>query len=234
MYLKGWRGMPEKEVVVSLSDDDEDKLFEMINEIFSGLAHDLRGPLQTIKNCIYLLEIEPDDRSPLKLIDDSVGHLTSLLERFREYHRGHKVASTETSFNALVEHAIKQVDVPEGIRVIQELDPETGEAQVDIAKMGQALRHVIQSAVDAMPDGGELRVKTLGEPKGVTVIISDTGETIPDSVKADLFKPFATKFRDEDGLSLPSCQRIVRAHGGEIDIENEGGGGTTFIIRLPR
>jgi signal transduction histidine kinase len=212
----------------------EKELFEEIGRISSELAHDLRSPIQTIRNCVYLLEQDPEDLSPLAQINDAVRYASSILDGFREFYRGHEIFRSKTPFNSIVEHALIDVEIPSGVKVKMSLDPEIGDVSVDPTKMRRVFYNLIKNAVEAMPDGGNLTIETQDMSENIVAIVSDTGTGIPEDVRDGLFKPFGSKKRDGNGLGLPSCRRIVVAHGGEISFESGDGRGTAFTVVIPK
>jgi two-component system NtrC family sensor kinase len=105
----------------------------------------------------------------------------------------------------------------------------------DAQQLQQVLLNLSLNAVDAMPRGGKLVVAAAADdPDRLTLSVSDTGIGIEADVLPRIFQPFFTsKKRRGLGLGLPICDRIVRSHGGKIDVDSEPGHGTTFIIHLP-
>ncbi len=84
-----------------------------------------------------------------------------------------------------------------------------------------------------MPSGGSLSIETRDTPNAVEVDISDTGEPIPEKLRGGLFKPYGSRSRVGNGLSLPSCRKVVRVHGGELTFR-AGEEGNTFTVCLPK
>ena len=104
----------------------------------------------------------------------------------------------------------------------------------DAAELREALLNIILNAMDAMPKGGKITVKSEHESSFVVLSISDTGIGIPKEIKKKLFDPFfTTKASKGSGLGLSVTYGIVNRHGGRIDVESTRGKGTTFHIRLP-
>lgn len=99
--------------------------------------------------------------------------------------------------------------------------------------MRQALLNVAQNAVQAMPEGGTLRVSAATSDGHVRVSIADTGPGIPPDVRPRIFEPFYTTRPRGTGLGLAVVKRIVDGHGGGIVVASEVGVGTTFSLDLP-
>ena len=212
----------------------EKELFEEIGRISSELAHDLRGPLQTIINCTYLLEMDPTKKELLVHINEAVRYASSLLDSFRDYYRGHEISRTATSIDQIVDLVLNDATIPPNVETNVALDPQIGQVQIDPAKIRRTLYNLVKNAVEAMPGGGELTVETEDDGDMFLIRVRDTGVGIPEDIRDTLFKPFGSKKPGGSGLGLPSCRRVVVAHGGEITFESEVGGGTTFTVVLPK
>jgi len=104
---------------------------------------------------------------------------------------------------------------------------------IDTTQMQQVLVNLIKNAMQAMSRGGTLTLQTGENSDGVWVSIADTGGGIPQEQIARIFEPFYTTKKRGTGLGLMIVQRIVRAHGGKIEVESRVGQGTTFRIWLP-
>ena len=104
---------------------------------------------------------------------------------------------------------------------------------VDLQQFRQALWNLCLNAVQAMPEGGELRVTMTIVGGRLLVRVSDTGEGIPPADLGHIFEPFFSTKPDGSGIGLALVHRIVQDHGGEIDVQSRPGLGATFSITLP-
>jgi PAS domain S-box-containing protein len=104
---------------------------------------------------------------------------------------------------------------------------------IDATQMQQVLVNLVKNAMQAMPSGGTLTLQTGEGSDGVWVSVADTGGGIPQEQIARIFEPFFTTKKKGSGLGLMIVQRIIRAHGGKIEVESRVGQGTTFRIWLP-
>ncbi len=120
-----------------------------------------------------------------------------------------------------------------GLSVKVRLDPHLPLAPLDPVQIQQVLVNLIKNAMQAMTAGGTLRLQTGEGSDGVWVSVADTGGGIPQEQINRIFEPFYTTKRKGTGLGLMIVQRIVRAHGGRMDLESHLGRGTTFRIWLP-
>jgi two-component system sensor kinase FixL len=103
----------------------------------------------------------------------------------------------------------------------------------------QVMHNLIRNALEAMPEGGKLKVGTVvrrfrsDRPAEAEIVISDTGHGIPEDLLGNIFKPFFTTRHNGTGLGLPITSSIVRAHGGRIVARNRAQGGASFRVSLP-
>jgi two-component system sensor histidine kinase HydH len=211
----------------------EEGLFVEIGAISSGLAHDLRGPLQTIMNCTYLLVSEPNQGELLDEINVAVRHISRMLDRFREYYRGHELMRITAGVDMIIDAALREVDIPPGVDLVKTMDPGIDEAYVDPTRLANVIHDLVDSAINGMPEGGRVTIETLRRGDRFSVIVSDTGAGFPGSTPEALFTPFAYKARDGTGLSLPIALRVVRAHGGDVSIVTDPERGTTCTLEMP-
>jgi signal transduction histidine kinase len=121
------------------------------------------------------------------------------------------------------------------IKVYHQFDNHLPDCQVDLREIKQLFLNLLKNAIEAMPDGGELRVTMyLVEGKdAVCVDISDTGHGISETELRSIFRPFYSTKADGTGLGLPFCRRVAEEHGGEIGVESQLHKGSTFSVILP-
>jgi signal transduction histidine kinase len=140
----------------------------------------------------------------------------------------------QTLLNAI----LTEVNVPQNIEVHMRRDKTLPEVHADGQHIKRVFFNLINNAVQAMPDGGTLTVKTrklkTAEDAGIILVqVEDTGMGIPENIKSKLFKPlFTTKSRGQ-GFGLAVSKRIIEAHGGTISFQSEEGKGTQFTVELP-
>jgi len=208
-------------------------LIEEMGHISSELAHDLRSPLQTIQNAVFLLERSPGNPLFCDMIKASLRQCTDILDNVRDYYMGHLLKPVEAEVSKSYEMALADLEVPENVEVSAEID-ELPMVVMDPAKVALVFRKLIRNSLDAMPDGGALHVRIKDAGPNVEANVSDTGRGISDEVRQVIWTPFMSKVKKGKGLGLPAAKRIVEAHGGSIRFESEPGRGTTFTFTLPK
>src|SRR5206468_8853586 len=114
-----------------------------------------------------------------------------------------------------------------------DLDPSVGRIQADEEQLSRALMNLLLNAIDAMPDGGELTIRTRRMGDGVHLEVADTGQGLTEDERRRLFTPYYTTKQHGTGLGLAIVQSIVADHHGRIAVDSEPGRGTTFRIVLP-
>jgi signal transduction histidine kinase len=204
-----------------------------MTRVSSELAHDLRGPLQTITNSLFLMERKPGDTTYFPKISEALKQATSLLDAFREYYRGHEITPMQGDINKLLEKALEDSEIPSTIKVSTDLGQGLPPAMLDLIKVKRVFSTIIKNAVEAMPDGGSLSISTRLVGDKILSSFSDTGVGIPEAAREKIFVAFGQKKKGGFGLGLAAAKRIIEAHGGSIAFESETGRGTTFTVAMP-
>ena len=216
-----------------MTEEYERRLIEEMGEISSELAHDLRSPLQTIQNAVFLLERSPENPMFYTMIRESLKQTTQILDSFRDFYKGHLLKMVEADIVKAYELGISELEVPDTVELTLEAD-EIERFRLDPTKVALVFRKLIKNAIDAMPEGGVIRVGIKDHSDHVEVKISDTGLGIPEEVAKVIYKPFMGKRKGGKGLGVPACKRIVESHGGTIDFKTVLGEGTTFTFTIPK
>jgi len=215
-----------------------------ISRVSGGVAHEVKNPLNAI-----LLHVEVA-RSKLSRGDSAVEPQMEIISR--EILRLDRVVKTFLDFTRPVELKLRPVPLQQilgeiadlarpqaaaaNIRVVaaREASAADGvEVSVDRDLFKQAVLNVVVNAIQAMPEGGELRFEASAFPDTAEIRISDTGPGIPPDLKEKIFRLYFTTKTGGSGIGLAMTFRIVQLHDGTIDFSSEPGKGTTFVIRLP-
>lgn len=203
-----------------------------LGKVVSMVSHDLRGPLQKIRNLTYLLEHEPHRSDEyLNMINDSVLFSVDILDDLREHTRDEPLTLIDVEVSRLLEQVISDSVIPENVEV--QLTAPPHQFSIDYNKMRRVLWNLVKNACEAMPDGGVLKIDAKGSSSGLIIDVSDTGAGVPEDFQDKLFMAFNTTKGKGMGLGLAYSKRTVEQHGGTIGVETEVGIGTTFRIHLP-
>lgn len=215
-----------------------------LGQMAAGLAHEIRNPLAGMKGAAQFLQTERlqgDSQDMLRVIIDEADRLDTVVRQFLDYARPFELNLQSEHVNAVVTHVLtllRASGVPERIQLREELAGDLPAMPLDSPRLSQVLLNLLQNAVQAMPEGGVLTVSTHRVPSrrgpgAIEVVVRDTGEGIGAEALEQLFIPFFTTKESGTGLGLPICERIVKAHGGVLDVQSVEGMGATFIVRLP-
>jgi PAS domain S-box-containing protein len=216
-----------------------------IGRVAAMVGHDLRNPLQVLVNLIYLMEeslaasedsarIARELRLDLILnnMKKQIEYMNKIVSDLQDYARPITPELVETDLRAFAEDVLSSLSIPEGIKVKVEIE-EGIKLMIDPALMRRVFVNLINNAIQAMPNGGSLRIAAKVEGGWASVSFEDTGVGIPKENLDRLFKPLFTTKSKGMGFGLAVCKRIVEAHGGTIGVESEVGKGSKFTIRLP-
>ncbi len=213
--------------------------FAAIGETASMVGHDLRNPLTGIASAAYFLkkkygpQMDDAGRAMLKVIESNVAYSDKIINDLLDYSRNIILNLTKTNLKLLVGKAIALINAPTNVEVVDS----TGnppEIIVDETKIIRVLANLMKNAVDAMPQGGKLTVRSEDLDGEVRILVSDTGEGISEEDQKKLFQPLFTTKAKGMGFGLAICQRIIEAHHGRISVESTPGKGTTFKINIPK
>jgi signal transduction histidine kinase len=215
-----------------------------MGELSAVIAHEVRNPLAIIKNAVSGLHrptLRDSDRQVLlKILDEEADRLNRLVGDLLAYARPVTPQRQGVQVEDLVRGAVElaraaqQRDDQVGIEVM--LDEEHN-IQGDPDLLRQALVNVAENAIQAMPDGGTLTVRTYGTLieglPAVAIAVRDTGEGMDTLVRSKATDPFFTTRPTGTGLGLAIVHRLVHSHGGKVQIESSYGTGTTVTLILP-
>jgi two-component system, NtrC family, sensor kinase len=230
-------------------------------QVAAMLAHDLGSPLSSISGHLQLMMEDPsqmpEEKQRIQLLLGQVERLSDTIRNFLNNVTGWETHFSEYNLNALLEHLIEltsPVLSERHIETIIEIDQRLPMIECDEHQLQQLFLNLFTNAIDAMRDGGSLKVSTQylsidtpdyaavaltmpGEQnEGIAVVtVEDTGQGMNPELRKNLFRPFfSTKeFGKGTGLGLAICKEIVKAHGGQISVQSEEGSGTTFTILFP-
>ncbi|MBW2630548.1 MAG: hypothetical protein JRC90_02090 [Deltaproteobacteria bacterium] len=233
------------DVSISLYAIDEEVEKEksmLLEEMATGLAHEIRNPLGAIKGAAQYLKSEtefPQNQKLLDVIVEETDRLNGVMSQFLNYARPHSIDASNQDVNRIVTKVVsllKTAGLPENVVIEENLDSELPSMKVDGEQMTQVILNMALNGIEAMPEGGSLSFITAGIKNNgnmtVEITIRDTGSGIEGKDLKNIFKPFFTTKKKGTGLGLPVCQRIMRSHGGSIDLESVPGEGTAFFIRI--
>lgn len=215
-----------------------------LGEMIAGVSHEIRNPLGIIRSTAELLHgrVENDRQRRLSsIIVEEATRLNDILSEFLDFARPKNPRLTQCRIEDLIERNLAAMEAQlQQASIEVERWYEAGEyvMEADADLLYRALVNLLANAVQAMPEGGALRVRTIlregkGTPAHIELRIQDTGHGIPEEMLKKIFNPFFTTREKGTGLGLAIVRSIIDSHGGEMEVRSTEGQGTTMIIRLP-
>ena len=218
-----------------------------VGELAASIAHELNNPLATvilrIESVLGRLSAENPNRRALEVVEQECKRMGDLVASLLQFSRRGDGQSSSVDLckelgNSieLVQHILRKRQ----ITVFTQFDANTPTIFADRQKFRQVFLNLLTNACDAMPDGGELKVRTSAvaannDVAAVAIEIEDTGEGISPEHLESIMEPFFTTKEEGKGtgLGLAICRRVVEEHGGTIDISSQPGNGTLVRIAVP-
>jgi len=216
-----------------------------IARLAGGLAHEIKNPLSTIRMNMELLAEDfrdsdaPRDRRALKkveLVQRECTRLQDLLDNFLRFTKAHRLNLQPSDLNAQVGQVLdfyRPKAAEAKVEIVDYLSGNLPTVLLDREAFHGALFNLILNAEQAMPDGGQLVVRTYGTPDGVALDLIDTGCGIDADTQSKVFNTFFSMKSGGSGLGLPTTRKIIEGHGGRITLQSEVGRGTQITIKLP-
>jgi signal transduction histidine kinase len=223
----------------------ESQYLSHLGKLSSGVAHEIRNPLNFIGLAVDHLdtltlaaspEAETDRRQVIARIKEEVGRLNDLVTNFIMYGRPPEVHRAPVRIPELLDGVLRMARerlLANGITCRTDFrDGE--EVMVDPDMIRRAALNLVVNAIEAMPNGGELRVSTEAREDGrYAIVVEDTGVGIEETNREKIFEPYFTTKTSGLGLGLILTKKIADAHGGEIRVESAPGKGTRIQVVLP-
>lgn len=219
--------------------EGEQKQFESFARLSAVLTHDLKNQILSLSLLVNNMERkfhrEGFREDAMRTLSETVNNLQNLVSKLSDPRTPTKRIREKSNLTHLVERVLQRTaaQATNKYQVSTQLMPELF-AVVDGKAIERVIENLVINALEAMPDGGSLRVATKVENGTAIVAVADTGKGMTeDFVRERLFHPFATTKKKGIGLGLYSCRDIVEQHGGRIDVSSKIDTGTEFRIVLP-
>ncbi len=215
-----------------------------LGQMAAGLAHEIKNPLGSIKGSAEILSDDFPEDSPkhdlLQVLSKETGRLNRVVEDFLNFARPRALKRSPTRINTLLQDTISQIEMDsraQKVEITSDFDESIEEPPFDAEQLHQVFLNISLNAINAMPDGGSLRIETRakaveGKPH-VVVRFTDSGVGMAEGELDKIFDPFYTTTEKGTGLGLSISHTIVQNHGGYISAERNDEKGTTITITLP-
>jgi len=212
-------------------------------DVARRIAHEIKNPLTPIELSMVRLgrRLDRSDEAYAQLFDEcssairrQVASLRDMASEFSEFARMPEPKRTPCDLNGIVEEVLRLQGAEErNIEVRADLAEALPTVMGDEDQLRRALMNLMKNAVEAMPEGGTLRVSSASEGDYVTVVIADTGVGMSGETARKMFDPYFTTKRKGTGLGMAIVKGIVEGHGGEIKVKSVAGMGTEVVVRVP-
>jgi len=217
-----------------------------IGRLAAGVAHEINNPLTGVLTFSHMLlrqlPEQSDQHEDVQTIIDATVRCRDIVRGLLNFARQSEPQKTLARLDEVLGKAValtqNQAAISQ-VNIVREMDPELGQMVIDAGQIQEVAVNMIVNAIDAMPDGGDLYIRTRAVNEGgdqwAEFEITDTGCGIPPENLDHVFDPFFTTKQSDKGtgLGLALSYGIVMEHGGQINLSSEVGRGTTIVVRLP-
>jgi len=212
-----------------------------VGEMAAGIAHEIRNPMASISGSAQVLAKAPslrdNDRRLLRIIVEESRRLSGIVEAFLGYARPPEPrrgpCDLARTLNDTLDLFANSPEVTETHRIERDVQPLPAPVVADEGQLRQAFFNLARNAVQAMPEGGTMRIRASVEGGAYRIRWSDEGIGMTAQQIDEIFQPFKAFRRGGTGLGLAVVYSIVTDHGGDIAVESAPGRGSTFSLRLP-
>ncbi len=212
-----------------------------IGETAGMVGHDIRNPLQAIVSELYMARQAMQKGAmgaeeaveSIDFVQEQVDYITKIVQDLQDYARPLNPEFHDADLSNILVDVFSIIAVPNQIKLNVHVKG-TLKIKTDSTFLKRALTNLVNNAIQAMPDGGDLTVIAYEKEKSTIITIGDTGIGIPENFKPLIFNPLMTTKAKGQGLGLAVVKRLIEALGGQVRFESQEGTGTTFTIDLPR
>ena len=214
-----------------------------IGQTAGMVGHDIRNPLQAIAGELYLAKGDLDTfsecqakknlRESIVSIEENLYYIDKIVADLQDYTKPLNPNKEVVNIEKAIEEALLIVNIPSKLSVNIAIEKDFPQLTTDMSMLKRALINLIQNAVQAMPNGGTLKITAQTRNGAAQVSVQDTGEGIPKEAQEKMFTPLFTTKSKGQGFGLAVVKRLIEAQNGEITYKTQNGKGTTFTIQLP-
>ncbi len=213
-----------------------------LGRLTSGVAHEVKNPLNAMMIHVELLkerleDAGPDVKQSLEVIGGEIRRLDRVVQGFLKFMRPQELTLKPVDLNAMLQSVgalLEAESQSHGVRFVLDLDAALPAVSADEELLRQAFINILQNAVQAMPQGGAVRIRTRAEGLDwVRVVVTDQGVGIAEADLDKIFKLYYTSKPGGSGIGLSVVYRILQLHDGTVEVRSQPGRGTAMIVRLP-
>jgi len=210
----------------------------VMGELAASVGHDLRNPLTGMKGAVYYLrmklssKIDRKSREMLDVIESDIQYSNKIINDLLDFSKDVHLVRVKTNAKSIVKGTLARMKIPKKVKIVDS----TGEAPevfVDVDQMNRVSENIIRNAVEAMPGGGKLEIKSERTDNWLKITFRDTGMGISKENMSKLGSPLFTTKAKGVGMGLAICKRLTEVHGGSITVESKERQGTCVTVALP-
>ncbi len=211
----------------------------VLGKLAGGVAHELRNPLGSIKNAVFLLnmifkESTGEVKESLEIIQDEVVASEEIITSLLDFAHPKPLLIENVVISDVVQSSQKNITVPEKVVIVNNLNKKIPSIVADSKQLTLVFRNIISNAIQAMPEGGQLVINAkIQKKKWFVISFSDSGVGIPEENLGRLFEPLFTTKAKGIGLGLAVSKALIEGHGGSIEVDSRVEKGSTFTVKLP-
>jgi nitrogen fixation negative regulator NifL len=210
----------------------------ILGQLSGSVGHELRNPLGVMSNAIYFLKMVHADadattKEYLDIIKQEIDNSQRIITDLLDFARTRTPQTKTVTVHHLLDESLAKCAIPGNVSIQADIAEKLPLLRIDPLQMGQVFQNLITNAVQAMPDGGALRIAARPDADFIEISIEDTGQGISPENMNKLFQPLFTTKAKGIGLGLVVCRNLIEANGGRIEVGSELGVGTTFRVILP-
>jgi two-component system sensor histidine kinase PilS (NtrC family) len=212
-----------------------------VGELSAGIAHEIRNPLAAIAGSVQVLKgsksLSPQEQRLMSIVLKESERLNKSIADFLRFVRPQERLAAQFDIAASLSETLDLLANSSELRpdheIRREIVPPSFMVFGDGDQIRQVFWNIARNAVQAMPSGGVLTVRTEPDGESYNIVFADSGRGMSDADLRRLFQPFRTNFPSGTGLGMAISYRIVQEHGGRIDVTSREGAGTTITVSLP-
>ena len=212
-----------------------------IGRLTSGVAHEVKNPINAIVVHLEVLrqkmkEIDPDTRRHVDVISSEIQRLDRVVQTLVDFTRPVELRLNDLDMRKLVEDVVNLASPAaekHQVLIEREASPDSLPVRIDADLVKQALLNIVLNGVQAMPDGGTLRLTVKRDGDSALISVRDQGAGIPENIRDKIFNLYFTTKTGGSGIGLAMAYRVVQMHHGSVEFTSIIDHGTTFFLRFP-